>query len=268
MARTFPPSPRLRLAVEAAARCLMEEDVRAFPIRPEDIIRRRGWQLCTYGQMAARLGAGATAATVTALYGGAQAFASEKRIDGLPVHYLIAYDELVAVPERIRFSLAHEIGHILLGHFDFGPPDALPEEHSRLLDAEANAFAANLLAPAAIVALLRRRREGDRLLFGLSKAGWRTRLDTLCQDEALCPAEAGAYLSQQFAAYLFRRQCTACGAVFLHHSSCPACGSEALRWAPAGEEDAAFPWTAESWRAAPRSLPDGLDNPMTTGDGL
>lgn len=258
----FPASPRLRFAIEAAARCLMEEDLRAFPIQPMEIIRRRGWQMRTYAQMAARYDEMATTADVADLFGSRDAVSSVRLEHGRMAHCLICYNDQTVLPERLSFSLAHEIGHILLGHFAFGQPDGLPEHQARLLDAEANAFAANLLAPAAIVSLLRKPRQPqDRLLFGLSKAGWQTRLDTLAQDAPRFSPEEVARLRQQFTAFLYRRQCTACGAIFLHLERCPACGCDHLRWAPAEERASAFPWTAESWRVAAADH-DRPENPL------
>lgn len=236
--------------------------MRSFPIRPMEIIRRRGWQLRTYAQMAARYDEQATSADVADLFGSRDAVTSVRLEGGQPVHYLICYNDQTELPERLSFSLAHEIGHILLGHFAFGQPDGLPEHQARLLDAEANAFAANLLAPAAIVSLMRKpRRAHDRLLFGLSKAGWQTRLDTLAQDAARSSTESALQLKRQFASFLYRRQCAACGAIFLHRDCCPACASRELRWAPADERASAFPWTAESWRGDGVSFADTPDDP-------
>ena len=73
--------------------------------------------------------------------------------DGLSMRhngiYLVLYDERVESERRRAFTLAHEIGHILLGHA--GGEDAAIEER------EANAFAASLLAPAAAVRYLAHR---------------------------------------------------------------------------------------------------------------
>ena len=264
----FPVTPRLTLAVETAARCLVEEDVRAFPLQPLEIIRRRGWQLRTYAQTAARYDEHATALDVSDIFGTRDAMTSVKLQNGQPVRYLVCYNEQAEIPERLTFSLAHEIGHILLGHFAFGQPDGLPEAQARLLDAEANAFAAALLAPATVVAQLRAApRAADRHMFGLSKAGWQVRLDTLAQEQrALSPALAGQ-LEAQFHAFMYRRRCSRCGAIFLRLEACPACGCEQLLWAP---EASAFPWTEESWRSAvcPADTPENplADDALWHGD--
>lgn len=73
--------------------------------------------------------------------------------DGLTVRhngtYLVLYDEQVDSERRRAFTLAHEIGHILLAHE--GGADHIAEEK------EANAFAASLLAPEAAVRYLSHR---------------------------------------------------------------------------------------------------------------
>lgn len=57
-------------------------------------------------------------------------------------------------PGRVRFTIAHELGHILLGHLGDGEhtvynrepsPEDAPEEHT------ANVFASRLLAPACVL---------------------------------------------------------------------------------------------------------------------
>ena len=256
----FPASPRLSLAAQTAARCLMEEDVRAFPIRPLEIIRTRGWQVRTYTQTAARYDEQATSADVADMFGTRDAMASVRLKNGQPVRYLICYNDQAEIPERLTFSLAHEIGHILLGHFAFGQPDGLPEAQARLLDAEANAFAAALLAPAAVVAQLRSVNSGaGRHIFGLSISGWQVRLDTLTQEQhALSPALT-RQLEAQFHTFMYRRQCKACGAIFLQKEACPACGCGQLQWVP--EAGDSFPWTEDNWRSA--TFPaDDPENPL------
>lgn len=66
--------------------------------------------------------------------------------------YLIFYndDTSIKLPQRIRFSLAHELGHILLGHFDsyngFLPRNGFGVANS-LIEGEADIFAGEVLCP-------------------------------------------------------------------------------------------------------------------------
>ena len=62
--------------------------------------------------------------------------------------YLVLYNEL-ATPCRMNFTLAHEVGHILLGHIG---------EEGAHLEREADAFAASLLSPAVAVRYLAHQR--------------------------------------------------------------------------------------------------------------
>lgn len=57
--------------------------------------------------------------------------------------YVIYFNDYRDTPERIAWSIAHEIGHIYLGHHD------LPEDKSQEL--EANFFAKYLMAPPPLI---------------------------------------------------------------------------------------------------------------------
>lgn len=60
---------------------------------------------------------------------------------------IILYDEAVKSPKRIRWTIAHEIGHIMCGHSECNP------EHER----EANEFAAQLLLPDCVIEYLEKK---------------------------------------------------------------------------------------------------------------
>jgi Zn-dependent peptidase ImmA (M78 family) len=69
---------------------------------------------------------------------------------------VIHYD-VTESPVRQRFTIAHEVGHIALGHLHTGeahfrdPPDHFTTNQRRPKEAAANAFAAELLMPTRIV---------------------------------------------------------------------------------------------------------------------
>lgn len=248
MRNNLPAAPRRAWAAQQAALLVLREDIRRLPVDPRAIIRAHGWRLLTYAQAALRLSDNATAADIVELFGTADAFTAVTPRQGRVV---IVYNDQIDNGQRAAFSLCHELGHIFLGHFDV--PDAeLTAEQRRLLDQEANAFAANLLAPVAVVDQLHRPlRATDRHIFGLSRQGWTVRLATLDEDRhALAPNILMA-LRRQFREFTNQRRCPACGAAFLHPlPTCAACG-HALVWAP----DACpmeFPWTPEAWRSAAR----------------
>ncbi len=70
--------------------------------------------------------------------------------------YLVVYDDRVENYQRIRWTIAHEIGHIVLGHLTSFDATALcrgslTEAEYKVLEREADTFAVNLLAPMTII---------------------------------------------------------------------------------------------------------------------
>lgn len=80
-----------------------------------------------------------------------------------------------SVRRRINFTLAHELGHIFCGHM--GVPDSLKTRETKALeDAEADAFAAELLTPKDVLGYFRSVKEAaDALLVSESAVRRRTR---------------------------------------------------------------------------------------------
>lgn len=85
-----------------------------------------------------------------------------KSCDAFTLHlngqYIIFYDES-KLPERIRFTLAHELGHIILGSgfkqtqtgMLITTRNSEPSENDSSEETEANMFAARLLAPSCVL---------------------------------------------------------------------------------------------------------------------
>lgn len=89
--------------------------------------------------------------------------------------YIVLYNDRIKSRGRRSFTLAHEVGHIYLGHERDGPDD----------EAEANHFAAQLLLPSALVYELLKHHDFKltpdelALIFGVSKQAAATRLKQL-----------------------------------------------------------------------------------------
>lgn len=94
-------------------------------------------------------------------------------------NYVIFYNSYTRPAGRLRFTLAHELGHIALGHLDEDSTACWngttlwnnEENHSNsALEAAANTFASNFLAPACVLWALDIHRPQDIMnLCGLSK---------------------------------------------------------------------------------------------------
>ncbi len=117
-------------AATLAYRCLVKLNITQLPVRPLEILRRcRNTVVYTYQQAAEFLHIEET--DFERKYGNADAFT----IRG-GEQYVVCYRE-GGNPARLNFTLAHELGHILLHHSDDMTAD----------EAEANCFAGHLLCP-------------------------------------------------------------------------------------------------------------------------
>lgn len=117
--------------INSLAADLYEElSIKTFPIDPFDIAKRKGFVLKPYSQLSEQ-----TCAKLREYrWSGASIRDGKKR------NYYIYYDDS-QVKTRQRFTVMHEIGHILLGH----------KQDSDYAEKCANHFAAYMLAPPPIV---------------------------------------------------------------------------------------------------------------------
>lgn len=131
-------------ARDAAWRILLDCGVECLPVRLNPVCRRLKIRVLSYGKN-------------TEMIERANLSQAVRRTDGMTFYAgetpIVLFDEKV-LPARAKFTVAHELGHIILGHVKPGvvtlanrephPGDA-PEERA------ANQFAARLLAPACVL---------------------------------------------------------------------------------------------------------------------
>lgn len=131
-------------ARDAAWEILIECGVSALPVRPSEICRHYSWVLADYiaGERS------------IALFGLSKL---KEKTDGFCTvtanHTYIFYNSSLPVG-RQRFTVAHEIGHLVLGHVGNGMAtveNREPTGTERAEERQANQFAARLLAPACVL---------------------------------------------------------------------------------------------------------------------
>lgn len=222
--------PRLARAVGMAIRFLTESGVTLLPVDPVKLALDMGWKVRTYTEAGEKYPVRATPAEIGDMYGSGDAISFMNR-RGTPV---ILYNDRISSQARISWSVAHEAGHILLSHFRDFDMRGMNDAQLKALDGEADAFAANLLAPACIVdALKKPLRPEQRKIFGLSERGWEVRLTMLARDRRYIPVESAAALRERLREFMYDRVCTQCGFRY-RGGRCPECGSSKARW-PGGE---------------------------------
>ena len=131
-------------ARDAAWRILLDCDIRSLPVKPSEICRHYGWILSDYqnGEKSIELLGLSHLKTQT------DGFCTVSKN-----HVYIFFDG--SLPSgRQRFTVAHEIGHLVLGHVGPGMATVANREPTGSEQAEerqANQFAARLLAPACVL---------------------------------------------------------------------------------------------------------------------
>lgn len=242
----------MREAALAAARMLQTEPLR-LPVCPRVFFARHGWQLLSFREARARL---RDADGITAVSEDGVTFLLE------PDTTLTLYNDEQS-PARVRFTLAHELGHLALNHF------RRHDLSDDMKEAQADRFAANLIAPAAIAAEAIDA-EDAKLLFGMSPLAWKKRQAELADDLHCLTPELLICQRNSLRQDLWRRRCLLCGGVYLRskqQSGCPYCGGTVAERADRHPLGLPCPWTAEGWRAAAKNRPlEGLENPMVQSE--
>ena len=150
--------------------------------------------------------------------------------------FCIVFRDDFADPDRLRFPLCHELAHLFMNHYRDFPdrmaPGRIPDSG---LEAEADAFARNLLAPVPVVDVIRfnRPKQARCGVFGLPRNTWIARLDMLAADRSCTDEETANTLIWLFRDYLLGRRCAKCGHVFTDEAQedrCPACGAPEPDW--------------------------------------
>ena len=150
--------------------------------------------------------------------------------------FCIVYRDEITDPDRLRFPISHELGHLFMNHYRDYPEQMEPGQMARsCLEAEADAFARNLLAPVPIVDVIRynRPRQARGKVFGLPRNIWINRLDVLSGDRAWMDEEMANTLIWLFHDYLLGRRCAQCGHIFTDEKQedrCPVCGASEPDW--------------------------------------
>lgn len=139
------PAPRYSYVYDKACEFLLMQSVISLPINPFELIRQNHWGLVTYSKLCTIVQNDASVDDVAKTCQSNDGFTV---CNG--VNFCIAYNDTISVKPRVAFTLMHEVGHIVCGHFN-GRGTTLLNGEYRVLEEEANFFASNVLAPAAVV---------------------------------------------------------------------------------------------------------------------
>lgn len=194
----------------------ISSNVLSFPVDCQDLISDQGYRVYTYRQLAWKS---------SELREMCNTYSEDSFRDGFSK--IVAYNDLLP-QRRIRFSLAHELGHIVLQHKK-STPDT---------EKEANFFASNLLAPRMAIHYARCKNETDvAKVFELSQEAARYAFDDyrrwyrgiIRRQNKMTSLDRAVYyhfFDSEHKCFVFsRKNCVDCGKEIINSISdrCPKC---------------------------------------------
>ncbi|PRS09605.1 hypothetical protein C6W22_01855 [Bacillus atrophaeus] len=177
----FPKKARYTKVMQKVSYFFANENISDFPIDPFQIIKRNKWGLISYSELAE-----IHEMSIPEIIEAFQSKDGYTIYDG--INHTIAYNDTIMIPERIRFTLMHEIGHIYMNHLveleeTILRRSKMTESKYRVLENEVNSFARNVLAPAVLVKHLDIKTEAELIsYFKISKRAAKVRLKSLSFD--------------------------------------------------------------------------------------
>lgn len=152
--KKIPSRPDFYFATKRAYEFLIELEITSLPVDPFNIVKRfeDSWHLLSWSELKL-----STREDDPLNIKRDNAEAKTIIIRGTN-EYLIVYDDTINSPERIRWTIAHEIGHIVLGHLVNYEATALnrrglTKSQYGVLETEAHWFAEGILAPNFLISL-------------------------------------------------------------------------------------------------------------------
>lgn len=133
-----------KTARDMAWKILLECGIDALPVRPSVICDHYGWVLADYH----------TGASSIALLGLEELTKQTDGFCAVTDHFTYIFCNGALPVGRQRFTVAHEIGHLALGHVGQGRVTTInrePNPKDSQEETQANQFAARLLAPACVL---------------------------------------------------------------------------------------------------------------------
>lgn len=131
---------------EKAWQFILDEGINSLPIFPSKIIKRHGWILHTYEEFAA-ITARTMSDVIHKFDNEGFVFYSERKLN-----FVICYNNTFP-PPVIRWTLMHEISHIILNHISpsISALSRVRTEERTLFEQEAQGFARRVLCPSIIL---------------------------------------------------------------------------------------------------------------------
>lgn len=272
MQKVIPSTPRINRAQEIARGFLLCHKITSLPINVEQLIKNTGF--CVLKKYSKQM----QKRDLTYDY-----LCDNFGKDGVTLFnpsnkkpYTILYNDYRKPYARIRWTLAHELGHVILRHnSNFEETklsrSGLTDAAYKVLDDEADAFAAELLSPAIV----------------LIAAGWTSKNDivkhcALSNDAAKYRSKSVLgiekvkeryftyedHLFKAFYKHIYLNYCPECKTYFISKEAeyCPICGTNHLIWKEGTENIMKYPGIEVDENSKALSCPKCSNEELSYGD--
>lgn len=234
LSRKIPDKPRYDRTISIAQKFILEHGINKLPVDLFEIAAKLSLPIISASEYASAMNCTFRHVIMNIIKSND---GSAKYIDG---NHFILYNERIASKGRIRWTLAHEIGHIILGHLsDFEETRiqraGLTKSEYDVLEKEADFFASQILAPPVVLEALKVdnvTRLGT--ICGLSKEASENRYKDYAArlKKTRPPNPLEIKIKSIFRDFIHKKYCVICGHSFVIEDAkyCPVCGKRRIYW--------------------------------------
>jgi Zn-dependent peptidase ImmA (M78 family)/RNA polymerase subunit RPABC4/transcription elongation factor Spt4 len=233
--KRLPRNPRYDRAREYARKFIDSANIRELPADPFSYYKEKKWLLHTCD----------VAYSIFASPYFKRSHFVETNTDAISYklgkYYITVYDDQKPF-DRIRWTLAHEIGHIFMSHLDDYEETqlcrgGLSNEQYRVLEQEAHTFAGEILRPPILLTLIQKENVEDiqsvcNVSFQAATVGYHQIKSVKKFMYKAYVSKITDFFSSQFYDFIHRKVCAKCKNYFIIANAkyCPVCGNSLITW--------------------------------------
>jgi Zn-dependent peptidase ImmA (M78 family) len=226
-------NPNYNRTAAIAKNFMISQKLNKLPTNPFELAKNNGWMIEKASEVAADLDLSVyyLLNKLIKTKDGASIYSAETE------EFKIIYNDYIRSKGRIRWTLTHEIGHIVLGHHEYKQTKiyrgGLEEEQYEALEKEADFFASLILAPPVVLHKLNVNSPKEvRKICKLSAEASKNRFSYYLRWKNFIKDKKDQIIASNFSDFINKKKCKTCGHIFVSESAkyCPICGNENFEW--------------------------------------
>lgn len=230
--KKIPSDPRYKRTRNIAHRFLLNQGINSLPVDPFELVEKNSWTIKNMAQLSKEFDLSLIRKIIKESNDGGTLYSASTN------EYCIIYNEKIRSNGRIRWTVTHEIGHIVLGHLEDFPETCISRQgisnnEYEILEKEADYFTAYVLAPPIVLYHLKLTSVSQiQNICMLSKLASENRLKHQTKwNQHPYIDNFAIRVILNFYGFIYGKQCPECGYGFVSKNAiyCPICGSN-ISW--------------------------------------